>query len=309
MSSGRGRRRGFTLIELLVVIAIIATLMALLLPAIQRVREAANRMRCQSNIRQLAIACHTYHNDFGYLPPAGKNACQQPIAASAAARCANPPSTNANFGCCGPEGNRDEFSWTYHVFPYIEQGALHNTTNNTTVKRTPIKVFYCPSRRNAQLYGNRAKADYAGNVGTRTSDGNNGLFVRTGVGQVRLGPDIQDGSSNTLLISEKQVNMAYINGGRDTQDNEDAVDPGWDGDVLRGARVVQGVAQVPARDLNSGSLAQNSTHWRFGSAHIGGVNAVFADGAVRVIKYGVNPEVFRRACVRNDRQPFNLDDL
>ena len=93
-------------IELLVVIAIITLLMALLLPAIQKVREAANRMRCASNLRQLAIACHNYHNDYNRLPPGGRfhNASYEP-----------------NNGGAGGVCHYNKGSWLVRLLPYIEQ--------------------------------------------------------------------------------------------------------------------------------------------------------------------------------------------
>ncbi|MCS7167030.1 MAG: DUF1559 domain-containing protein, partial [Gemmatales bacterium] len=102
------RGRGFTLIELLVVIAIIGLLMALLLPAIQRVREASNRMRCGSNLRQLAIACHNFENDFRTLPRTGFYN----------------PQTNQFSGCCG--SSLPLWSWIARLLPYIEQQQLYN---------------------------------------------------------------------------------------------------------------------------------------------------------------------------------------
>jgi prepilin-type N-terminal cleavage/methylation domain-containing protein len=104
----RWRRRAFTLIELLVVIAIIGLLMALLLPAIQRVREASNRMRCGSNLRQLAIACHNYEGDFKTLPRTGYYNQQ----------------TGAASGCCG--SSQPYWSWIARLLPYIEQQQLYN---------------------------------------------------------------------------------------------------------------------------------------------------------------------------------------
>jgi prepilin-type N-terminal cleavage/methylation domain-containing protein len=105
-------RRGFTLIELLVVIAIIAILIALLIPAIQKVREAANRAKCQSNMKQLALACHSYESANGFFPPASKGlgACRSPD--SSGRKAGDPIIQNMN-------------GWVL-VLPYMEQGGLYN---------------------------------------------------------------------------------------------------------------------------------------------------------------------------------------
>lgn len=127
-------RSAFTLIELLVVIAIIALLMALLLPAIQKVREAANKMLCQSNMRQLTLAMHNYHGDYGYFPAANYDKVVIP---------GNPSGTL--------------HSWRSFALPYIEQdnvAKLYNVnqnwyasspSNNLLVASTQVKVYQCPS--------------------------------------------------------------------------------------------------------------------------------------------------------------------
>src|SRR5262245_10869609 len=109
-------RRGFTLIELLVVIAIIAVLIGLLLPAVQPVRDAANRTTCTNNVKQLALACHNFENTFGTLPP---------WAGSAA----------------GEYGSAH-----YLLLPYIEQEALFRQAGGIAfnVRTAKVKVFTCP---------------------------------------------------------------------------------------------------------------------------------------------------------------------
>jgi prepilin-type N-terminal cleavage/methylation domain-containing protein len=126
-------RRGFTLIELLVVIAIIGLLMALLLPAIQRVREAANRMRCQNNLTQIALACHNHHNDYKVFPTAGI--------------WWNWPWVYRNgVPTAAPHQNR---SFLFQILPYMEYKDVWalGPGQEGRVIGTVIPTYYCPSRR------------------------------------------------------------------------------------------------------------------------------------------------------------------
>src|SRR6476620_105713 len=140
-------RRGFTLIELLVVIAIIAILIGLLLPAVQKIREAANRMKCSNNLKQIGLAVHNYHDTMGFLPSAGA-ADGKPMSS-------------------GPWPNSGEgTNWLVHIMPYIEQGNIYNkltftgdsgwtnvngsatssaVNNVKIVAGTVVPIYRCPS--------------------------------------------------------------------------------------------------------------------------------------------------------------------
>ena len=275
-------RTGFTLVELLVVIAIIAILVGILLPAVQKVREAASRAKCQNHLKQIALACHSFHDARGYLPPGGSCSAGMSVA------CIHSPSCR-----------EDEWSWGYHLLPYVEQQAVYQNPSVGTVRGTVVPIFYCPTRRPAQLYNGHAMTDYAGNAGT-DPNGLNGVIVRTGYG--RLHPsDITDGTSNTVLAAEKRLNVASF--GLTADDNEGYVTAGWNSDY----EVYRLGTNPPEADPNlPGSTAPHST---FGSSHPGLLNAAFADGSIRPIRFSVSKATWQSACVRNDGKPYNAGEL
>lgn len=279
-------RPGVSLIELLVAVAIVAVLIGLLLPAVQRVREAAARTRCANNLRQLALAFHQHHQTAGRLPRGGTN---------------TPPASGANPALGTPTDRLAEWGWAYFLLPYVEQNDLYLSPNSALIRGTPVRLLYCPSRRQPQPYGGLAKTDYAGNAGTSII-GTNGVVMQTLPSQpgIRLA-DVTDGTSNTLLVGERRMNLAKF--GAAPGDNESYATAGWNGD----GEVYRKAFSPPAADYTA-SFDPAPLH-EFGSSHPGLFNVVFCDGTVRSVRYAVSFPTWQKVCVRNDNAVVDLDNL
>jgi prepilin-type N-terminal cleavage/methylation domain-containing protein/prepilin-type processing-associated H-X9-DG protein len=126
------RPLGFTLVELLVVIAIIGVLVALLLPAVQAARESARRLQCQNHLKQIGLGIHNFHDAFGVFPTTGNGG----------------GITMAGGAPAGPKSVPYQQAGTlFQILPYIEQQNLYSCNDNAKIQGTPVKIYYCPSRR------------------------------------------------------------------------------------------------------------------------------------------------------------------
>ena len=257
----RSRSPGFTLIELLVVIAIIAVLIALLLPAVQAAREAARRIQCTANLKQIGIALHDYHGNANTFPAGGWI------------------SGNMNVG------------WSAAILPWLEQRSLYDALNfslpygdatNSTAGHTVLTIYLCPSEPR-QSFWNRdfadiydyADCDYGGMYGPR------GLASPTDRNSPARGPlifnqclslaDITDGSSLTIMAGE----------------DPEAIHALW----MSGHNIFDQSAPINARPPVE--YGEELT-----SQHPGGANVVFGDGSVHFLKNTMNPQVLSALCTR-----------
>ncbi len=314
-------RHGFTLIELLVVIAIIGVLVALLLPAVQAAREAARRLQCVNNLKQMGLALHGYESATGSFPSGEISTLVDPKWTIPAGNCnAAPPELGPGWGLFAL------------MAPYLEQGAVHNSLNfslgiadpaNQTTRQTRLSVYLCPSDPSpdsVSMYdcGNPASAanspvtllsdlapsSYVGVLGGGNKNHPdplcgcyewqpfNGMFHRNS--SVRIA-EIMDGTSNTIGIGERD--SRFVLGS-------------WAG-VVPGAEVIYNPASglgcqnwrpaitavvVHSRQYTINS--KNASPAAFHTRHSGGGNFLFMDGSARFLKDSVNLDTMRALCTR-----------
>jgi prepilin-type N-terminal cleavage/methylation domain-containing protein/prepilin-type processing-associated H-X9-DG protein len=270
-------RRAFTLIELLVVIAIIALLIGLLLPAVQKVREAASRLKCQNNLKQIGLACHNYHDAQKSLPP-GYLALM--------------PYSD------GTTDTAPGWGWSAFLLPYLEQDNLYRQINfgqpvpGVAAAQVVLPGFLCPSDivppapfvvTDASLspLASLAPSSYAATCGPDASDVADptglGVFYRNS--RTRL-TDITDGTSGTVMIGERawsQAQGAWAGAPAGAVMRAGAQNP-WP--LATGAAPTLVLAHnnwVNIRTDADGGLDD------FSSNHPGGANLLFADGAVHFV--------------------------
>jgi len=282
----RETRRAFTLIELLVVIAIISTLVGMLLPAVQKAREAAARLSCSNNLKQIGLAMHMHHTDHERFPPSRLTGARA--------------------------------TWAVLILPYLEQDNLYRQWSlgypyylqNATARTTAVKGYFCPSRRAAggttgtSLSGDvpsdgsasinvpGALGDYAVSV-DRSGFDTPTTFAPAMHGAFQLGAglrfaDFPDGTSSTLLVGEKHVPQ-----GKDGQ--------GWWDCSLYNGDYDAASSRAAGRSYPLTTHPQD-TGWKFGSRHTGVVNFCFADGGVRRVPEWIDPTVLELLGMRDDGQ-------
>jgi prepilin-type N-terminal cleavage/methylation domain-containing protein len=282
---------GFTLIELLVVIAIIGILVALLLPAVQQAREAARRVSCENHLKQIGLGFHGHHDAFRQLPTGGWDWWSIPIYKNGTPEIGEPQAAG----------------WGFQILMFLEaDNVWKGGSGATDLDRARFAVgaknplFFCPTRRSPQSTDFQDPAYLDGSlVTTALCDYAASNHEETGVVQYRYPlriADITDGTTNTLLVAEKRLNLQDL--GSRQIDDDTGYASGFDSDVIRET------TRTPAPDYRAQTGDGDS---RFGSSHSGAFNALLSDGSVRKLSYSIDAAVFRLLGERSDGQPLNSD--
>jgi type II secretory pathway pseudopilin PulG len=312
-------------VELLVVIAIIALLMALLLPAVQSVRESARVTQCTNNLRQLATGCQSVVQQLGRLPAVGGH---------------YKLSGDANLGY----GKEQPGGWLYNLLPFVEQLGLHDLGVGLTGTplmdagkqraESAVGTYLCPTRGGGSIpyllssrysFTNIARpahvwrSDYVGCSGSAVfnhtisnpynSPNTTGVFAKVVVGGVQtdgmLSASIKDGLSATFLAGEKYKNPDFYNAHDTTGSNDQGWSVGYDTDSQGWSAAVVGGSPSPlwAPSRDTPGYAHPNI---FGSPH-GLLPMAMCDGSTRLMAFDVDLEVFRRLGDRADGQVTVLD--
>jgi prepilin-type N-terminal cleavage/methylation domain-containing protein/prepilin-type processing-associated H-X9-DG protein len=316
-------RQGFTLIELLVVIAIIGVLIGLLLPAVQKVREAANRMQCQNNLKQIGLALHNYENVHKLFPPGY-------ISTTGVGY------RDSQTGDWGPG-----WGWLAILLPYVEQGNLYNSLRldlpcwnqaNSVAVKVPVPIYLCPSATNPgrtvgitdinmHIWQNAvfARANYVHNVGwndiwsapatTNYDDpvrGCNGVMYRNS--HIRVA-DVTDGLSNTVFAGERTPYLSdavwagVVPGAKHFSYNEFA-SSGTGGTGINYDNAGSYVGANSGPSIYEDPQIIHPPNWPGGhtdqmhSQHAGGANILMGDGSVRLYSDGTRLSIWQAVCSR-----------
>lgn len=288
-------RRGFTLAELLVVIAIIAILIALLVPAVQKVRETAARVHCLNNVKQIALAVHNHNDSSRKLPPAWA-----------------PDLGSGTFDTGADPFPKTSGTAHFYLLPYIEQNTLYTASggNASNVSAIQVPLYVCPadptSQNNMQRRG-YASTNYAMNLMV--------FSPRTLGDLVRV---MRDGASNTVIVAERYQICKPSRGGQTAPAWAmhpsyvgRSLDGPWDCPVF-GWREAGGVFH-PNIDGRVGFPFQVAPlpadcNWHITQGgHSGGMVAGLGDGSVRTLGQGLSLDTWKRACNPRDGQPLSGD--
>ena len=309
----RQKQRGFTLIELLVVIAIIATLVALLLPAVQQAREAARRSTCKNSLKQIGLALHNYHDTHGVLP-------------SGSIMLLNAAGTTYN-----------GHGWTWHssILPFLDQGPMYDAIQGPSgmghesggvddvkqgiVGKAPLTIFWCPSQPDVTdgVQKNQyAPSNYNGNIGTLIGNG--------------TGDDCYNGSINSRATMEAPTSVGCLNANgifypnssvrfRDVTDGlsntffvSEVIDSGGDADRLGGGGsdrkhgFSNGADGNPPSEMSEYLIATETNdpingyaEEAAGSYHKGGAQFAFGDGSVHFLSENMDMTTYRALSTRD----------